>query len=110
MSTFLKHLSAFQRDILYVVADLETPYGLAIKRGLEQYYDEDVNTGRVYQNLNRLVDEEYIEKSEIDKRTNAYTLTQKAVIAMKNRHHWQRTQAKRRIQIEALQADSRLQH
>ena len=110
MNTSLKHLSAFQRDILYVVADLDTPYGLGIKRGLEEYYDEDVNTGRVYQNLNRLVDMEYIEKSEIDKRTNTYTLTQMAVIAMKNRHHWQRTQAKRRIQIEALQADSRLQH
>ena len=109
MNTSLKHLSAFQRDILYVVADLDTPYGLGIKRGLEEYYDEDVNTGRVYQNLNRLVDMEYIEKSEIDKRTNTYTLTQMAVIAMKNRHHWQRTQAKRRIQIEALQADSRLQ-
>ena len=110
MNTSLKHLSAFQRDILYVVADLDTPYGLEIKRGLEEYYDKDVNSGRVYQNLNTLVDQGCIEKSTIDKRTNAYTLTQKAVIAIKNRHHWQRTQAKRRIQTEALQADSRFQH
>ena len=108
MSTSIKHLSAFQRDLLYVVADLDTPYGLEIKRGLKEYYHKDVNSGRVYQNLNILVDKGCIEKSAVDKRTNAYTLTQKAVIAMKNRHHWQQTQVERRIQIEALQVDSRL--
>ena len=40
MSATVKHLSAFQRDILYVVSDLETSYGLGIKDGLEEYYGE----------------------------------------------------------------------
>ena len=87
MSATVKHLSAFQRDILYVVSDLETSYGLGIKDGLE------VNTGRVYQNLSTLVEEGYLEKSAIDKRTNSYTLTETALQAIEHRHNWQQTRA-----------------
>ncbi|WP_321167606.1 PadR family transcriptional regulator [Halonotius roseus] len=93
MSPTIKHLSAFQRDILYIVSDLETSYGLGIKEALEEYYGEDVNTGRVYQNLSTLVEEGYLEKSAIDKRTNSYTLTEKALRAIEHRHRWQRTRA-----------------
>jgi DNA-binding PadR family transcriptional regulator len=93
MSATVKHLSAFQRDILYVVSDLETSYGLGIKEALEEYYDEDVNTGRVYQNLSTLVEEGYLEKSAIDKRTNSYTLTEKSLQAIEQRHRWQQTRA-----------------
>jgi len=97
MSATVKHLSAFQRDILYVVSDLETPYGLGIKSALEEYYGEDVNTGRVYQNLSTLVDDGYLEKSSIDKRTNSYTLTKKAMQGIEHRHHWQEARADRAI-------------
>ena len=93
MSATIKHLSAFQRDILYVVSDLETPYGLGIKDALEEYYDEEVNTGRVYQNLSSLVDEGYLKKSAIDNRTNSYTLTETALQAIEHRHQWQQTRA-----------------
>ena len=93
MSATVKHLSAFQRDILYVVSDLETSYGLGIKEALEEYYGEEVNTGRVYQNLSTLVEEGYLEKSAIDKRTNSYTLTEKALRAIEHRHNWQQTRA-----------------
>lgn len=93
MSATVKHLSAFQRDILYVISDLETSYGLGIKDALDEYYDEEVNTGRVYQNLSTLVEEGYLEKSAIDKRTNSYTLTEKALQGIEHRLRWQRTQA-----------------
>jgi DNA-binding PadR family transcriptional regulator len=93
MSASVKHLSAFQRDILYVVSDLDTSYGLGIKDALEEYYDEEVNTGRVYQNLSTLVEEGYLQKSAIDKRTNSYTLTEKALQAIEHRHRWQQTRA-----------------
>jgi len=93
MSATVKHLSAFQRDILYVVSDLETSYGLGIKDALEEYYGEEVNTGRVYQNLSTLVEEGYLEKSAIDKRTNPYTLTETALQAIEHRHNWQQTRA-----------------
>jgi DNA-binding PadR family transcriptional regulator len=97
MNATLKHLSVFQRDILYVVSDLDTPYGLGIKSALEAYYDEDVNTGRVYQNLETLVSEGYLDKSELDKRTKSYTLTQTAVTAIENRHDWQETRANEQL-------------
>jgi DNA-binding PadR family transcriptional regulator len=93
----VRHLTAFQRDILYIISDLDTPYGLGIKEALEGYYDEDVNTGRVYQNLAKLTDEGYIEKSAIDKRTNAYTLTQKAFRAIEHRHNWQMDRAEEQL-------------
>ncbi|ESS09728.1 MAG: putative transcriptional regulator [uncultured archaeon A07HN63] len=92
MSQSIKHLSAFQRDILYVISDLDTSYGLGIKSALEEYYENEVNTGRVYQNLGKLVERGYLEKSEIDKRTNSYNLTNKAVTAIEHRHHWQTVQ------------------
>lgn len=91
MSPHIKHLSAFQRDILYLISDLDDSYGLGIKSELEDYYDEEVNTGRVYQNLNTLADNGYIEVSAIDDRTNSYTLTEKAEAAIEHRHQWMET-------------------
>jgi DNA-binding PadR family transcriptional regulator len=50
-------------------------YGLAIKRQLEDYYESEVNHGRLYPNLDELVERGLVEKSELDKRTNQYALT-----------------------------------
>ncbi|SER74867.1 PadR family transcriptional regulator [Natrinema salaciae] len=71
-------LTGFQRDTLEAIARLEhddeTSYGLAIKRHLEPQYGE-VNHGRLYSNLDTLVERGLVEKSAFDKRTNEYTLT-----------------------------------
>ena len=67
-------LTAFQQNILTILAE-EPMYGLAIKRELEAYYGSEVNHGRLYPNLDDLVDDGLIEKSELDKRTNQYELT-----------------------------------
>ncbi|QCS44303.1 helix-turn-helix transcriptional regulator [Natrinema versiforme] len=71
-------LTGFQRDTLAAIARLkrddETSYGLAIKRRLERDYD-GVNHGRLYTNLDDLVDDGLVEKSALDKRTNEYVLT-----------------------------------
>jgi DNA-binding PadR family transcriptional regulator len=67
-------LTAFQQTILTVLAE-EARYGLAIKRELENYYGTDVNHGRLYPNLDDLVQDGLVEKSELDKRTNEYALT-----------------------------------
>jgi DNA-binding PadR family transcriptional regulator len=68
-------LTAFQQTILTVLAE-EARYGLAIKRELEDYYGTDVNHGRLYPNLDDLVQEGLVEKSQRDKRTNEYALTE----------------------------------
>jgi len=67
-------LTAFQQNILVILAE-EARYGLAIKRELEEYYGSEVNHGRLYPNLDDLVDMGLVEKSELDKRTNEYALT-----------------------------------
>lgn len=68
-------LTAFQQNILVILAE-EPQYGLAVKRELEDYYDEEINHGRLYPNLDSLVERGLIEKSELDKRTNQYELTE----------------------------------
>ncbi|PCR89423.1 PadR family transcriptional regulator [Natrinema ejinorense] len=72
------NLTGFQRDALEAIARLErddeTCYGLAIKNQLEPKYGE-VNHGRLYSNLDALVERGLVEKSALDKRTNEYVLT-----------------------------------
>lgn len=68
-------LTAFQRDMLRLLAKTGPTYGLGLKRELEEWLNEPVNHGRLYPNLDQLVDDGYIEKSERDKRTNEYALT-----------------------------------
>lgn len=67
-------LTAFQHNILVILAE-EPMYGLAIKRELESYYGTEVNHGRLYPNLDDLVERDLVAKSELDKRTNQYELT-----------------------------------
>jgi len=44
-------LTGFQRDLLYVIAGLGEPKGLAIKEELGEYYEAPLNHGRPYPNL-----------------------------------------------------------
>lgn len=74
----LADLTAFQRDILTVVAYRGDPHGLAIKEVLQNRYDEEINHGRLYPNLDQLVDQGLIEKGTKDRRTNSYELTERA--------------------------------
>lgn len=82
-------LTAFQRDILYVAADQDPPYGLAIKRALESYYEQEVNHGRLYPNLDTLVERGLLKKGELDKRTNSYELTDRAYQMLAARREWE---------------------
>jgi DNA-binding PadR family transcriptional regulator len=82
-------LTGFQRDLLYVIADLENPKGLAIKDKLEGYYGTEVNHGRLYPNLDSLVDKGLVEKGQIDDRTNSYSLTQRGSREIQARREWE---------------------
>jgi len=85
----MKDLTGFQRDLLYCIAGVEEPYGLGIKRALESYRDIEINTGRLYSNLNTLVEEGYIAKGSIDERTNSYELTAEAKQRLSERQEWE---------------------
>jgi len=70
-------LTRYQWEILYILAVKrdQADYGLGIKRSLEAYYGEDMTHGRLYPNLDDLVERDLVAKSAADKRTNNYTLT-----------------------------------
>ncbi|ELZ01721.1 PadR family transcriptional regulator [Natrialba asiatica] len=82
-----RELTAFQNNILIILAK-EPMYGLAIKRELEDYYGTEVNHGRLYPNLDELVDLGLVEKSELDKRTNQYSLTDDGYEAVLDGINW----------------------
>jgi DNA-binding PadR family transcriptional regulator len=83
----VRDLTAFQQNILVILAE-EPMYGLAIKRHLEDYYGTEVNHGRLYPNLDDLVEMDLVEKSELDKRTNQYELTEEGHEAVLDRFAW----------------------
>ncbi|EMA44551.1 transcriptional regulator [Halococcus morrhuae DSM 1307] len=86
-SGIARDLTAFQQNILAILSD-EPMYGLAIKRQLESYYDSEVNHGRLYPNLDDLVEMDLVEKSERDKRTNDYALTDDGYEAVVDQLDW----------------------
>ena len=81
-------LSAFQRDVLWVLADEPELKGIDVKRRLEDYYGEHVTHSQMYPNLNDLVDEGLIEKEELDGRTNVHSLTEAGRRALSARQAW----------------------
>ena len=83
----IRDLTAFQHNILVILAE-EPRYGLAIKRELEDYYGSEVNHGRLYPNLDDLVELGLIEKSELDKRTNQYELSENGLDAVLDVLQW----------------------
>ena len=81
-------LTGFQRDLLTVIAGLDRPSGQDVKEELQTHL-EDINHGRLYPNLDTVVEEGYVEKGEIDRRTNYYTLSEKGHRALENRRQWE---------------------
>jgi DNA-binding PadR family transcriptional regulator len=86
-STEARDLTAFQKNILTVLSN-DSMYGLAVKRELEEYYGDEVNHGRLYPNLDDLVNKGLVEKSELDKRTNQYALTEEGEAAVVGDLSW----------------------
>ncbi|MCD2199269.1 MULTISPECIES: PadR family transcriptional regulator [unclassified Halobacterium] len=82
-------LTGFQRDLLVVTAGLEDPNGLDIKDELEQYYESDINHGRLYPNLDTLVEKGLIEKGQHDERTNEYGVTPRGDRELRARRKWE---------------------
>jgi len=82
-------LTGFQRDLLTVIAGLSEPNGLEIKSEMEDYYESTINHGRLYPNLDTLVERGLVEKEKQDERTNAYHLTQSGLDLLKERRDWE---------------------
>jgi PadR family transcriptional regulator PadR len=82
-------LTGFQRDLLYLIAGRDEPHGLAIKDEMDQYYETEIHHGRLYPNLDTLVEKGLVEKGSKDRRTNAYTITQRGRREIEARREWE---------------------
>ncbi len=82
-------LTGFQRDLLYVIAGADQPSGQDVKEDIEGYYTTEINHGRLYPNLDTLVNKELVEKGQLDRRTNYYTISDGGVDATEDRRGWE---------------------
>jgi DNA-binding PadR family transcriptional regulator len=81
-------LTGFQRDLLYVIAGLDRPSGQRVKEEISADIGE-VNHGRLYPNLDTLVERGYVSKGQQDRRTNFYEISEKGVESIRRRREWE---------------------
>ncbi|ERH09286.1 MAG: transcriptional regulator, PadR family [halophilic archaeon J07HX64] len=72
-----------------MIAGKDRPHGLAIKDELEGYYETEIHHGRLYPNLDTLVEKGLVEKGELDRRTNYYSLTRRGNREIEARRDWE---------------------
>lgn len=72
-----------------MIAGLDDPHGLAIKDELEDYYEKEVHHGRLYPNLDTLVEKGLVEKGTLDRRTNMYSVTRRGQREIAARTEWE---------------------
>ncbi|AFZ72541.1 PadR family transcriptional regulator [Natronobacterium gregoryi] len=83
-------LTGFQRDLLYVIVGADQPSGQDVKDEIETYYSAEINHGRLYPNLDTLVNRELVEKGQLDRRTNYYEITDHGREQIEQRRKWER--------------------
>src|SRR6056297_2802342 len=94
-------LTGFQRDLLYTIAGEDEPHGLAIKDELENYYEKEIHHGRLYPNLDTLVEKGLVEKGKRDRRTNYYVLTDRGSREIEARREWESEHLGERLSLTA---------
>lgn len=85
----MNDLTGFQRDLLYVISGFDRPSGQAIKEELETDYESEINHGRLYPNLDTVVNKDLVEKGELDRRTNYYAITEAGEDQLHERREWE---------------------
>jgi len=85
----MNELTGFQRDMVYCIAALDGPSGVEVRRELEEYSSAEVNHGRLYPNLDELVDEGVIRKEKKNDRTNLYVISPLGKELIEERRQWE---------------------
>lgn len=80
-------LSEFQYTILFSLAE-RPRYGLELKSRMTEFYGSEINHGRLYPNLNDLVEMGLLSKSKRDNRTNEYALSERGLMMVLDRIGW----------------------
>lgn len=86
-------LTGFQRDLLVVASALEKPSGQEIKERIEDAMGKAVKHGRLYPNLDTLVEQGLLNKGQHDRRTNYYQITEKGKLTIQEQLEWMRSES-----------------
>ena len=80
-------LTAFQYTLLSAADDLVEPSGQDIRRHVDAgpFHPSPMNHGRLYPNLETIVEAGLVEKGEKNDRTNLYTITDEGKAALETR-------------------------
>ncbi|MEF8779267.1 MAG: PadR family transcriptional regulator [Haloferacaceae archaeon] len=81
-------LTSFQRDLLYVITGKSQLSGQDIKDELSDDFGE-ITHGRLYPNLDTLVEKGYVKKGKIDRRSNYYEITPYGRKQLQARREWE---------------------
>lgn len=84
-------LTGFQRDLLYTILTPNEPSGTEVKEILEERYEEEIHHGRLYPNLDTLIEKDLLIKGSLDDRTNYYRVSRKGHQMIKARRQWERS-------------------
>lgn len=71
----MNDLHAFQRDVLYVLAELDRPNGPLIRDTLGDYYGREISQERLYPALDELEDRKLVVEVEKNGWKRGYALT-----------------------------------
>jgi DNA-binding PadR family transcriptional regulator len=86
-------LTGFQRDLLVVASGLEEPSGQDIKEHVEAAMGTPVKHGRLYPNLDTLVERGLLVKGQHDRRTNSYQLSGTGSVTIQEYLGWLQSQS-----------------
>ncbi|KPN29162.1 transcriptional regulator, acidobacterial, PadR-family [Halolamina pelagica] len=89
MVVSVHELTGFQRDLLYVIAGSDHPTGQIVREELERSTGREITHGRLYPNLDALVEAGLVEKGARNRRSNFYELTDDGKEALQLRRRWE---------------------
>ena len=81
-------LTGFQRDVLTIISGMDEPSGQDIFTAIDDYVSEPVTNGRLYPNLDTLVSKGFVNKGQLDRRTNYYDISTEGEEVLKARREW----------------------
>ena len=86
-------LSAFARDVLYIISGNPEIKGTKISEIAGRYYGEEIYNSRLYPVLTDLDERGLIKKEKRDDRTNQHTITPAGEEALLTRREWENEMA-----------------
>ncbi|EMA25193.1 MULTISPECIES: PadR family transcriptional regulator [Haloarcula] len=82
-------VNSFKRDMMVVLAGMDSPMGTELTAELQEYYSEEITVGRVYPQLDDLVAKGLIKKKAKNGRENKYQLTKRGVRELQAHREWE---------------------